>query len=83
MSKENQKINAAEAVEQSLCEKRTVKIVDVDGVQELALNQICDRCSPGDATVDFWGVREGGEWHVCVIKETEEADEIDDCKGSC
>lgn len=80
MPKETQKINAADAIEQSLCENRTIKIVDVNGVQELALNQICDRCTAGDATVDFWGVREGGEWHVCVIKETEE---VGECEGSC
>jgi len=70
MSENEKKISAAEAIEISLREKRVVKIKDVDGEQELALNQMCDNCCSADATVDFWGVREGDEWHVCVIKET-------------
>ncbi len=70
MSENEKKISALEAIEISAREKRVVSIKDDDGELELALNQMCDNCCSSEATVDFWGVREGDEWHVCVIKET-------------
>jgi ribonuclease HI len=72
MMESKNKMNAVEAIEISLREKRVVKIKDVDGEQELVLNQICDNCCSAEATVDFWGVREGDEWHVCITKESTE-----------
>jgi len=70
MQKKDKNLNAKTAIDLSLREKRKVEILDADGEQTIALNQMCDESCDGDGTTDYWGVHEGGEWHVCIIKDS-------------
>jgi hypothetical protein len=67
MSAEKKDIKAEDAIKLSLREKKTVEICDVDGTQELVLETACDTSCVNDSTTDFWGMREGDTWHVCVL----------------
>ena len=70
MSEVKKEMNAKEAIELSLREKKTVELCDLDGMQEIALNAACDTSCVNESTVDYWGMREGDEWHVCVLNNS-------------
>lgn len=69
MSEVKKEMNVQDAIELSLREKKTVELCDLDEKQEIALGAACDTSCVNESTVDYWGMREGDEWHVCVIKE--------------